>query len=168
MNTESNLEWMCITSELAKLFQVLLQDFLAFLLDIGTEREKLMNPIYLKMLKLLTPETENPVYPIHLYWNSQSQSEVPLLQCGLDFLAARAYMFTYQGLFKSPSNTTACSFSYTCKNFYKQIHTTTQSITTPKRSYQIQKEKQSSNELLEQISFISLGNLPYIAEYHRQ
>lgn len=86
----------------------------------------------------------------------------------LDFLAARAYMFTYQGLFKSPSNTTACSFSYSCKNSYKQIHTTTQSITTPKRSYQIQKEKQSSNELLEQISFISLGNLPYIAEYHRQ
>lgn len=58
---------MCITSELAKLFQVLLQDFLVFLLDIGTETEKLMNPIYLKMLKLLTPETENPVYPIHLY-----------------------------------------------------------------------------------------------------
>lgn len=67
MNTESNLILTCVTPEHVKLFQVLLQDFLALLLEIGIETGKLMNPICLQMMKLLTSETENPVYPIHLY-----------------------------------------------------------------------------------------------------
>lgn len=117
MNTESNLILTWVTPEHVKLFQDLLQDFLAVLLKIGTETEKLMNPIYLQMLKLLTPETENPVYPIHPYGNSQlelvrSPTSV-MWKTWTSWLPGHICSHTYQGVFKSPSNITACTVSST-------------------------------------------------------
>lgn len=89
----------------------------------------------------------------------------------LDLLAARTCKFTYISRPFQVSKQHHClhSFFYTFKNSYKHIHTTPQSITNPKRfSNQIQKEKQSPSELLEQIFPISWGKFPPIAEPHRQ